>query len=218
MIELYTGVPGSGKSLHLVTDIKKALKGGKTVVCNFDFRYDLVKHSKGRFIRVQNEDLTYPTKIYEIVKEVFDMNEGRVVPNSVLLVLDEVQIIFDARHWDSAGRREWNEFFSIHRKLGLSVILVTQSADSLDKRIRGNVELVTLHRNFSRMGGIGLIFALLMGGQAFIAISKYVGTNAVVDRRLIRGSKRSYRYYDSYNVEFLPENVRAILEKNEKTN
>lgn len=61
MIYMFDGVPGSGKSLHLAREVVNALRNGKNVIANFDFRDDLVKPKRGRqkgaFIRVSNDEL-----------------------------------------------------------------------------------------------------------------------------------------------------------------
>lgn len=61
MMYMYDGVPGSGKSLHLARAVHDALRNGRNVIANFEFRDDLVKpkkgKEKGKFIYIPNSEL-----------------------------------------------------------------------------------------------------------------------------------------------------------------
>lgn len=61
MIYFYTGTPGSGKSLHMASEIYDAIFKGKNVIANFEVNesyFDKAKHPEklGRFIYVGNRD------------------------------------------------------------------------------------------------------------------------------------------------------------------
>lgn len=61
MICFYTGTPGSGKSLHMASEIYDALKSGKNVIANFAINeryFDNAKHPErlGKFIYVSNRE------------------------------------------------------------------------------------------------------------------------------------------------------------------
>lgn len=56
MIFLYSGTPGSGKSLHTADVILHGLQRGRPIICNFDVAHDI----KGRkyFTYCPNEKLS----------------------------------------------------------------------------------------------------------------------------------------------------------------
>lgn len=59
MIYFYTGTPGSGKSLHMASEIYEAMYKGKNVIANFEINetyFEKAKHPEklGKFIRVSN--------------------------------------------------------------------------------------------------------------------------------------------------------------------
>lgn len=61
MVYSYTGTPGSGKSLHMASEIYDAIWGGKNVIANFEINesyFAKAKHPErlGSFIYVNNKD------------------------------------------------------------------------------------------------------------------------------------------------------------------
>lgn len=61
MIYFYTGTPGSGKSLHMASEIYDALLAGKNVIANFainEHYFDNLKHPErlGKFVYVSNRE------------------------------------------------------------------------------------------------------------------------------------------------------------------
>lgn len=93
------------------------------------------------------------------------MKEGEI-----LLVIDECQIMFNARDWGQKNRAAWCAFFTQHRKLGYEVILVAQFDRMLDRQIRSLIEYEWIHRKVSNFGIAGKIFSLLFGGKLFVAV------------------------------------------------
>ena len=69
MIYLYSGTPGSGKSLHQAIDIYYCLKYKKPVVANYQINTNIF-HKKVPFIYLPNDKLT-PFELVEISKEYF---------------------------------------------------------------------------------------------------------------------------------------------------
>ena len=67
MIRFYSGTPGSGKSLHVASDIYRYLQNGKNVIANFEMNDSLIKERKGKqkgsFVYLSNsqlmENITY---------------------------------------------------------------------------------------------------------------------------------------------------------------
>ena len=57
MIYLYSGTPGSGKSLHQAKDIYNWLRHGRCCICNYDIDVSKIKKANGQFIYLDNEHL-----------------------------------------------------------------------------------------------------------------------------------------------------------------
>lgn len=60
MIYLYSGTPGSGKSLHQANDIYWKIHNGKTVIANFEINLEVIKGNKqkmGEFYYISNDIL-----------------------------------------------------------------------------------------------------------------------------------------------------------------
>ena len=59
MIELYSGTPGSGKSLHTAKEIRTRLRMHKRVIIgNFYVNTKAVSRRKGTYLFVMNDRLT----------------------------------------------------------------------------------------------------------------------------------------------------------------
>lgn len=112
MINLYTGTPGSGKSLHLARDMKNWMHLYKSpVIANFDFNAYLARpRGYGGFLYIDNNDLTPEFLIWfsENYKKVRKWE--RVPEEHILLVIDECQLIFNAREWNNKYRKSWISF------------------------------------------------------------------------------------------------------------
>jgi zona occludens toxin (predicted ATPase) len=196
---MYTGTPGSGKSLHSARDILRALKRGSLVVANFDINLSGVKvHPKSRFVYLQNKQLL-PSPV-RLVKEIMDYQQ-EFGKRKVVCVLDECQLLFDSRGWNSPNRPAWNTFFSEHRKVGgdnIEIILVTQDSGMVDKRIRKCVEYDISHRKTANFGLMGFWISLFFGGNLF---SYQVVANSFGKKRteahFFRGRKQEFSLYDT---------------------
>ena len=199
MMLIYDGTPGTGKSLHVIDDIRDYLRRGCNVIANFDFRSDLMRKScRGEFLKKENRDLQFPDWVKEYgLSHNLDKN-GSVKMGQTLLVIDEAQNVFDARQWNCSGRKEWNEFFAVHRHYGFDIILITQNIKSLDKRIQANAEFEVLHRNMKHYKNLGFVLSLFFGGHLFVWVKRYLSTKDKVASKWFIGSKRKFRYYDSF--------------------
>lgn len=199
MMSIYDGTPGTGKSLHVIDDIRDYLRRGCNVIANFDFRADLMgKSCKGEFLKKENRELQYPDWLKEYGLSHNLNKNGSVKMGQTLLVIDEAQNVFDARQWNCSGRKEWNEFFAVHRHYGFDIILITQNIKSLDKRIQANAEFEVLHRNMKHYKNLGFVLSLFFGGHLFVWVKRYLSTKDKVAYKWFIGSKRKFRYYDSF--------------------
>lgn len=128
MITLITGVPGSGKTLSVVSDLAKNVK----------------KEWADRKIFTHGiPELTIPTEKIPEGHDIKDMNVWLQYPenNGSVVIIDEAQNIFMPR---SAGSKtpELVEWLHIHRHSGVDIILITQMPGRIDKQVR---DLVGAH-------------------------------------------------------------------------
>lgn len=86
-ISLYSGTPGSGKSLHATDRIRKRLKRGLPVVANYNLDVDEIPHPE-LFTYVDNSRLT-PDLLRDVARGWFGTH--RFGEDMVLVVIDECQ-------------------------------------------------------------------------------------------------------------------------------
>lgn len=195
MIYLYSGTPGSGKSLHVARDIRDALRLKRSpVIANFVIN----PKTRGieRFTFVPNVALN-PGFLYSFARKFW---QGRKVrEDSILLVIDEAQLVFNSRSWSQGERMAWIEFFSQHRHFGFKIVLIAQFDRMLDRQIRCLIEIEVNHRKLSNYGLKGLLMSLPFGGKLFIAVSYYYGLGDKVGTSFLLPRRAYFRLYDSYN-------------------
>lgn len=197
MIEIYTGYPGTGKSLHVAQRVRAVARRGYPVISNVRYVLD-----KGRSIYVPNSRLT-PRWLEDYGQEYWQ-GKGQVKEGSILLVIDEAQLILNARDWQDPARMSWLGFFSQHRKLGYSVVLVAQTRDMLDKQVRLLAEEYVAHVRLDRMRVLGpIISALALAHPVVLCVHRYAGVrqdskDARLRSEYVIGRKSLYRVYDSY--------------------
>ena len=196
MIDLYSGTCGSGKSLHSADKIIWALRMKRHCICNFDVAHDL-KGYDAYFHYVPNEKLM-PNFLEEFSRSHF--NDKRVIEDEILLIIDECQLLFNAREWNKSGQKEWNQFFQTHRHFGYHIILVAQFDRMIDRQIRSVIEYNYIHRKIANFGIYGKVLSLLFGGKAFLAVKYWYPINTKVGTELFHARKKLYRVYDSYAI------------------
>lgn len=206
MIYMYNGTPGSGKSLHLASDLLHYLncRRERLVICNFDIDLSKVKYPE-RFHYIDNCRLQYPSDIYDLVEDFKNNNE--IKERSCILVLDECQLLFNARQWSAKGRIEWNRFFTLHRKLGFDVYLVCQFDEMIDKQMRNLVEYQIIHRKITNFGVIGALLRLFTLNDIFIAVTYWYGIKEKIGQEFFLARKKYYSIYDTFEIfDFNDEN------------
>lgn len=195
MIYLYSGTPGSGKSLHTAKIIHDTLRYKRLpVIANFDIN----RNTKGidLFTFKNNLEIT-PEYLYGFSKDYW---RGRSVKeDSILLVIDEAQLMFNSRNWAFGDRMAWIEFFSQHRHFGYKVIFISQHDRMIDRQIRALIEIEVKHRRLDNFGMKGKLLSLPFGGRLFCAIDYYYGLNEKVGQEWFLPKRRYFRLYDSYN-------------------
>lgn len=202
MISMYTGTPGSGKSIHVAKEILFQLGRGKHVIANFDFNYEAVKSKKkGYFFSKDNFDLTVDW-ITDFARLCHKRDiKGRIIEKQTYLIIDECQLIFNCRSWNDRVRQKWCSFFTQHRKWGYEIILVTQFDRLVDRQIRSLVEYEFKHRKINNFGNGGLIVSLFtFGHPVFACIEYWYGVKEKCGVTFMMGRKKYYELYDSYKM------------------
>ena len=196
MIHLYSGTPGSGKSLHTARDIRDALRIRKIpVIANFDVNHSLRNYDR-LFTYLPNDRLD-PSFLEDFARNWF---AGRKVrEDSILLVIDEAQLVFNSRAWQHGQRMDWIQFFSQHRHFGYKVVLIAQFDRMIDRQIRSLIEIETNHRKLGNFGMKGLILSLPFRGRLFLGVSYYYGLKEKVGTCWLLPRRAYFKVYASYN-------------------
>lgn len=200
MIYLYTGTPGSGKSLDTARMIKGQLRLKHPVICNFPVNTKKLKNGD-LFEYKTNEELT-PAYLMEFAHKYF--GKKRVREGAITLVIDEAQMLFNARDWNKPNRAEWNMFFQMHRHYGYDIVLSTQFDSMIDKQVRSLVEYQVIHRKVSNYGLKGYLLQLLfLAPSLFVRVKVWYPMKEKIDSQFYRGNKQLYSLYDTYALSFL---------------
>lgn len=198
MISLYSGTPGTGKSLHVASRIYYLCKRGKPVICNFMVNLKNIKKCKNvdSFHFVDNADLT-PDFLISFSQSFF--GEKNVKESSIFLVIDEAQLMFNAREWSKSGREGWISFFTQHRKYGYDIVLIAQFDRMLDRQIRSLLEYEYIHRKVLNYGWRGvLLSAFFLCPHLFVAVKVWYPLKEKVSSEFFRYNKKFSSLYDTY--------------------
>lgn len=192
MISLYSGTPGSGKSLHCARTVINWSRLGYPVVGNFPV--DLSKYKRAAFTYCPNHQMTPDY----LIKLSLEKVGSKPKEGSILLVIDECQLLFNAREWQQNGRAQWLSFFTQHRKLGYDIILIAQFDRMVDRQIRSLIEYEYIHRKMANFGWQGRILSLFFGGKSFIAVKRWYPLHERLGAEIFHARKWLYSVYDTY--------------------
>ena len=121
MIELYSGTPGSGKSLHTAKELRTRLRMHKRVIIgNFYVNTKAIRRCKGTYLFVMNDRLT-PERLLQFSRKLSRHLGRRLKEGEILLLIDEAQLLFNSREWQNISRQGWLSFFSQHRHYGYPI-------------------------------------------------------------------------------------------------
>lgn len=200
MIELYSGTPGSGKSLHVAKIIRERLRMYNCVIIgNFYVNQNTMKKRKGTYIYVDNSRL-YPERLIKFAIRYARHKGRRLKEDELYLFIDEAQLLFNSRDWQLIKTSGWVSFYSQHRKLGFYIGLIAQFDRMLDRQIRSLVENEIKHRKVSRAGLFGKLLGFLTGDNLFIYIKIWYPMKQKVYSEFFLGTKKVYDLYDSYGL------------------
>lgn len=197
MIYLYSGTPGSGKSLHTAKVLYQRLRKGQPVIANFPVNIDKISRKNIKFIECNNYELT-PNFLIAYSHEYF--SDSPVKEGKLLLVIDECQLMFNAREWNVRGRSDWLSFFTQHRKYGYDIILIAQFDRMIDRQIRSLIEYEYIHRKVSNYGTRGHILSMCMGGHMFVAVKMWYPLKLRIGSEFFRARKKYYSLYDTFGM------------------
>lgn len=196
MIRLYSGTPGSGKSLHNARDIIMRSRFGEPVIGNFPC--ELSRYRKANYTYCPNDKLTPKFLMEYSFKHFQGRRPGAKDEGSILLVIDECQLMFNSREWQRENRNQWLEFFTQHRKFGYDITLIAQFDRMIDRQIRSLIEYEYIHRKLSNFGLRGFVLSLVLGRKTFVAVQMWYPLKERLGAEFIRAKKSLWSIYDSY--------------------
>lgn len=194
-IYCYTGTVGTGKSLDAARKLRWHLATGRPAIGNFELATDCRCRNADGYKYVSNEELT-PELLWDYAESYWQ--DGRVREDTILLIVDECQCLWNSRRWSDRDRLAWVEFFSQSRKAGYEVILIAQSSKMVDNQFRMVIEYEVAHRKLSKYGFWGWLLALPFRGRVFSRQVRLMQTGEVMESGLFYGHKRYFAMYDTY--------------------
>lgn len=243
-VDLYSGTPGSGKSLNVTRKILLNLWAGRDVISNYPIKFTKREIRKGYADRFFYADEDF-INVFNLVK--FAKMRGYLKnrrESQCLVVIDEAGVRFNdktdkeekraleeffssdsdasvsVKVYGKKDRQQWVKFFSQHRKFGFDFILVAQSDRMIDRQIRNMVEKEYIHRKMSNM----VWWFRLLPVKFFVIIEKYYGlsmktdTEFMIFRRSIANRYDSMKLFDGYDFSIDSDlsDCRAIFKPPDK--
>jgi len=176
-IHFISGKPGGGKTLYALKLIIEELAfGTRCVITNVAIKlpelneylqkahpsktinlFERVKiledEQAWQFFRYRPNGLVLPDHTKDMWEKGQTPDYSGVLDNGVLYVIDEIHIGFNARAWMKTGQSVIY-YLSQHRKLGDTVLCITQAIGNVDKQFRSVTQDFTYLRNLTkeRMG------------------------------------------------------------------
>lgn len=193
MISLFSGTPGSGKSLHVASYIYERCKRERVTIGNFDVNRKVIPNPEFYYYW-DNSEITVE-RLVQFSFEYFQDNKFR--EGKILLILDEAQLLFNAREWSVKGRSDWILFFTQHRKLGYDIIMVAQFDRMIDKQIRSLFEYEVVHRKLSNFGWKGKLLSIWTLNRLFVAVKIWYPLKERVGSEYFLYSKKYASLYDT---------------------
>lgn len=197
-ITLFSGTPGSGKSLHMAQMIYWRTRRKRFCIANFEVNKELINE---RYFKDVGNDLLSPEVLQNIATDYFSRNKKGVEEGSITLFIDECQLIFNARTWNDKDRKEWIRFFTQHRKLGFEIYLIAQFDYMIDKQIRSLIEYETKHRKLNNYGLFGRIAGLIVLKKPItVAVTYWYQMKQRLSSQTFVGRRKYYQMYDTMKI------------------
>lgn len=224
-VSLYSGTPGSGKSLHVTRIILMHLSAKRSVISNYPIKFTKREIKRGfedRFFYVDMEHMTVENlmKFAKVQGYMESRKEGQC-----LVVIDEAGGRFNSesdkgkkqelknyfsddnevkiKEYGRDDRMKWKKFFSQHRKYGFDFILIAQEDLMLDRQIRSMIEKHYVHRKASNL----YWWFALLPVKLFVCIEYYYQLKMRTDAQFFIYTKNignrydSMKLFDEFNVD-----------------
>lgn len=215
MIILYSGTPGSGKSLDVARQIMLKCKLGQNFIGNMIIKKKYLENMKGKYLYVDTYSLD-PDELMLYARKFHKHG----VEHQTILVIDECQQIFNSRDWKRPIMKKWNSFFQVHRHYGYDVYLITQYDRLIDRQLRALIEYDRIHRKVSNIGFKGKLLSLFAGGGLFVVAEQYYPMKLSTGSYFFKYKKKYADFYDSYSSFTLDvsshNDVKSALQGGEK--
>jgi len=170
MIYVYTGTLGSGKSYHAMCEGLRKVNSIPHRICVANFPIK-AKNNRERERWVYRENLI----VDDLIKISFEQRiygkEGHG-----LLIIDEAPLYFNSRTWDQdKDRKEWLKFFSLSRRFGYDIIMISQDLRMIDRQIRTMAEYEIKHIKFNSYSWLRWLPVTVFGYVWFWSGGKFKG-------------------------------------------
>ena len=199
MIYLYSGTPGSGKSLHAARVIYYRVKHHRHVISNFPVDTGAIKGKGDRHYTYLDNSALTPAYLVQYGQDNFV--PGRDKEGKILLLIDEAQLLFNSRDWGRKDRADWLTFFTQHRHWGYDIVLIAQFDRMLDRQIRSLIEYEVIHRKVNNYGIVGRLIGLVcLTRPVFCFVRIWYPMRTKVGSEFTTGSRKYYRMYNSYDT------------------
>lgn len=198
-VDVYTGVPGSGKSLHAASDIRFALnmRRPKPVLANFRLGEGAPVAHPERFTYLPNDEMS-AGRLVDFACDFWDSGVYPFHEDFLELYIDECQLLFNSRRWSDRSRMAYLEFLSQSRKYGYHVVLIAQSAKMIDNQFRMLIDTEYNHRRVANFGLVGALLALPFRSRLFLVVRYTYQIQERLGMELRMFHKRDAAMYDSY--------------------
>ena len=189
MIELYEGVPGSGKSYNCVKDkFLPWLRHGRRLYVYVDGIYlDRLAAFEGKEQAELDKQLTRWTEPAEVLSGLLNLEPGSAV------IIDECQTLFRSQ---TRVDPEVLRLLEVHRHYGLDLVLMCQDYRQMTQSVTRLVEVTTKFRRLDRIGMKNRYQGFVRGNpEETEVIRKWIG----------KYDPKIYAYYSSYAAAAVKE-------------
>lgn len=197
-IDLYSGVPGSGKSLLCTYNMIDMLLERKNVIANYpiDTGYFAGKKRVGKFFYIPTDKITVPFLV-AFAKYNHNMHLRK---SQTVVIFDEAEIKFNSRLFDSADRLNWIFFLANHRHFGYDIWLCAQSDRMIDRQIRDLIQTEYKCRAITSFGFSGKCVSLVCGGLFCAVGYDHATRTKFLLPHYYRLHKRKAKVYDTMRM------------------
>lgn len=196
-IDLYSGVPGSGKSLLVTYRAIDRLLEHQNVISNFpmDMAY-FKKRKRGTFTYLPTNQITIQF-LYDYARDNHIKTGRKAKKAQTIVIIDEAEIKFNSRLFAASDRMDWIFFLANHRHFNFDFWLAAQSDRMIDRQIRDLIQTEYKCRAITGFGIEGKIISFFFGGL-FVCVPYDHGTRTkFLLPTFYRYHKRKAAVYDT---------------------